>query len=198
MKCDFCSFVQSVCRFVGLQLTKIGKIVYIQDIADRETLSEAKPNQAKPSKAKQNKQAFNRILCVMANCLQSLLTSATIEINSKTFFWFICFSFVCWLQTLRFNFGPSTFCVEEQIARARRSEKNDEVFGNKVNGWSEISLVLQCSLKIVKCVRVALHSSIELCTWTNRSSQFSMGKTDEKNKLPISILLPWLCWSLFW
>lgn len=116
-------FVRLLSRFVGLQLTKIGNIVYIQDIADRETLSEAKPSQVDPSEAKQNKQAFNRILCVMANCLQSLLTSATIEINSKTFFWFICFSFVCWLQTLRFNFGPSTFCVKEHNERTSKTAR---------------------------------------------------------------------------
>lgn len=42
-------------------------------------------------------------------------------------------------------------------------DEKKKVFGNKVNDRSEFSLVLQCSLKIVKCVRVALHSSIELC-----------------------------------
>lgn len=164
-----------VCSFcVDLQLTKIGNIVYnIQDTADRKTLSEAK----------QSKQAFNRILCVIENCLHSLFTSSVItvtvavavivivtqttiliEINSKTFFWFICFSFVCWLQTLRFDFRTESRFHEEYETKERAQARiKTKVFGNKVNGWSEFSLVLQCSLKIVKCVRVALHSSIELC-----------------------------------
>lgn len=118
---------------VDLQLTKIGNIVYnIQDTADRKTLSEAK----------QSKQAFNRILCVIENCLHSLFTSSVvtaaiivivvvviqttilIEINSKTFFWFICFSFVCWLQTLRFDFWTESRFHEEY--ETKESERKHE------------------------------------------------------------------------
>lgn len=123
---------------------------------------------------------FNRILCVMANCLQSFCATAAYlcyyqhRSIAKTLFVFICFSFVCWLQTLRLNcLGPRKKTNMRQKMRKKMNneyrkghalgrkrvqcEEREKYKKRQKSVWQqsetrerEFSLVLQCSLKIVK------------------------------------------------
>lgn len=121
-------------------------------------------------------------------CLSHFFLSFTIFFSvSYSFSAVFAFRFVCWLQTLR----SIRLSARNRIERMRERQRVQKTKENKLceclaTKWTRRGFecgilfgIAMRSLKIVKCVRVALHSSIET-VHVNQSNQ-SIFRVEENN-----------------